>query len=79
MGHRDPNAIRKLCTNGVADGIDCISNIKTQECETTAKGKMTQLPFFQSETKTSKPLDLIHSDVWPCADDVSKWMSLHAD
>jgi hypothetical protein len=39
---------------------------------------MRQLPFFQSETKTSKPLDLIYSDVM-CADDVSKWISLHAD
>jgi hypothetical protein len=51
MVHRDPSALRKLCTDGLVEGIDHTDNNKIHECETCTKGKMTQLPFFQSETK----------------------------
>lgn len=64
VGYRDPNTIRKLYTDGLANEIDRISNVKTQVCETCAKGKITQLQFLQDEIKTSAHLFWIHSDVY---------------
>lgn len=64
FGHRDPEAIKDMCSKNMVDGIkidDC--GIK-QQCEVCLKAKLTRLPFpKQSLSKSSKVLDLVHTDV----------------
>jgi hypothetical protein len=50
----------KLLKNG---SLNALPGIRIGECDTCAKVKMSQLPFSQSKTRSSKPLDLIHSDL----------------
>lgn len=33
-------------------------------CETCVKGKMSRLPFYNSESRTGRCFELIHSNVW---------------
>ncbi|KAM1857263.1 hypothetical protein ACFX14_007391 [Malus domestica] len=36
----------------------------TLECETCQMSKATRLPFVSSNSRTSKPFELVHSDIW---------------
>jgi Integrase core domain/GAG-pre-integrase domain len=47
------------------------SNLDNSSCETCKLGKLTRLPFNLSTSKSDKPFDLIHSDVWGPASIVS--------
>lgn len=64
MGHRDPEAIRKMVSNGSVKDLEIIECGIKEICDTCMKGKMTRLPFPKKSTsKSSAPLDLIHTDV----------------
>src|SRR6218665_2420439 len=64
LGHRDPNAVKRIDKEGLATGIhidECSVMIKSEHC---VKEKATQKPYPESSTHHSRqPLDLIHSDV----------------
>jgi hypothetical protein len=64
MGHRNPEAVKKLCKENLAKGIIldvCDARIKCTSC---VKGKMAKKTFKRNEeTLYKQPLDLIHSDV----------------
>lgn len=64
LGHRDPEAIRKLIKENMAYGIaleDC--GIK-EVCEDCIQGKMSKKPFPKvSNRQTESILDIVHSDV----------------
>lgn len=64
LGHRDPEAIRKMCNEKLVEGLNIVGCGIKEICESCVKGKMTRLSFpRQSMTKSTAPLELIHSDV----------------
>lgn len=64
LGHRDPEAIRKMQKNGLIENMKIVECGVRELCGTCAKGKMARVPFpKKSLTETKEPLDLIHSDV----------------
>lgn len=64
LGHRDPEAIRKMFSENMVDNIKIIDCGIKEVCETCVKGKMTRQPFpKQSFNKSKAPLDLIHTDI----------------
>ena len=63
LGHRDPNAIQRICKESLATGI-CINECNVMmKCDHCIKGKATQKPYPVSIHRAEQPLDLIHSDV----------------
>lgn len=64
FGHRDPDAIRKMCAEGLMDDIKLIECGIKQTCEVCFKGKFSRLPFpRKSVSSSAEPLELIHTDV----------------
>lgn len=64
MGHRDPNAIHKMCADGLIEGLKIVECGIKEVCKVCLEGKMTRTPFpKQSKRESSATLDLIHTDV----------------
>lgn len=55
LGHLCPNYMRAI--------KEKIGKIDVKDCVTCAMGKITRMPFPSSQSKTTKVLQLIHSDV----------------
>ncbi|KRX50952.1 Retrovirus-related Pol polyprotein from transposon TNT 1-94 [Trichinella murrelli] len=62
MGHRDPEAIRKLNKEKLANGIDICKCDAENDCEICLTGKMTSTPFPKVANRAKKQIELIHSD-----------------
>lgn len=63
FGHRDPEAIKLMCSKNLIDINIADCGIK-QQCETCLLGKLSRLPFPKKSNNISKQaLDLIHTDV----------------
>lgn len=64
FGHRDPKAIKEICSKGLVIGINLNECRIKSQCEVCLEAKMTRLPFPKESLSTSKEvLDLIHTDV----------------
>lgn len=64
MGHRDPNAIRKMISNGSIVGLEIVECGIREMCDVCLKGKMTRTPFpKKSLSESSATMDLVHTDV----------------
>ncbi len=64
LGHRDPEAVKKLFERQLADGIKIDTCSEVAKCVSCLKGKMTRKSFPKSSNhRANQPLDLIHSDV----------------
>lgn len=64
LGHRDPEALRKMQADGLVEGFNIVECGIKATCDTCMKGKLTRLPFpKKSSSKSNAPLDLIHADV----------------
>lgn len=64
LGHRDPNAIRKLTRNKLAMGIKLVDCGIKETCESCIRGKIARKPFPPKIKPTSKQvLDLLHTDL----------------
>ena len=55
MGHPS-NRVLKIMFN--------LENVFCDDCETCKFAKQTRLPFYNSNSKSNEPFELIHSDVW---------------
>lgn len=64
FGHRNPDAIKDMCSKQMVDEIK-ISNCGVKvHCEVCLQAKMTRLPFpKESSSKSKSVLDLVHTDV----------------
>ncbi|KFD46348.1 hypothetical protein M513_12764 [Trichuris suis] len=63
FGHRDSDAIRRLFHMKMAIGMRVAKHDhKESECETCIKGKMAAQPFPKSDTRATRPVELVHSD-----------------
>jgi len=64
LGHRDPDAIRKLVKENMAYGITLQECEIKETCENCIQGKMSRKPFPNVSSRKSKNiLEIIHSDV----------------
>lgn len=64
MGHRDPEAIKKMCAEGLLADLSIVDCGIKMSCDTCMKGKLTRVPFpKQSTTESSDLLSLIHTDI----------------
>ncbi|KRZ94303.1 Retrovirus-related Pol polyprotein from transposon TNT 1-94 [Trichinella sp. T8] len=63
MGHRDPEAIRKLNKEKLANGIDICKCDAENDCEICLTGKMTSTPFPKVANRAKKQIELIHGDI----------------
>lgn len=64
LGHRDPEALRKMQSDGLVEGLNIVECGVKVTCDTCIKGKFHRLPFpKKSLSKSKELLELIHSDV----------------
>ncbi|KRX38752.1 Retrovirus-related Pol polyprotein from transposon TNT 1-94 [Trichinella murrelli] len=63
MGHIDPEAIRKLNREQLANSIDIRKCDAENDCEICLTGKMTLTPFTKVANRAKKQIELIHSDI----------------
>jgi hypothetical protein len=61
LGHQNQKMILKL--RNVVDGMDITSDNYDVFCEVCNTSKFPSTPYIKSKSTTSKPLELIHSDV----------------
>lgn len=64
LGHMNINSLRRM-REGAVDGVDFKDNgwNEIQNCEICSEGKMTRPSFKSSETRATRILEIIHSDV----------------
>ncbi len=64
FGHLNFGYVNKLAQGNMVEGMNYSTGTVNQECEACAQAKMHKIPFpKQSTKKTSRPLELIHSDL----------------
>ena len=64
LGHRDPEAVKKLCAKQLAVGINIDTCTAVVKCDSCLKGKMTRKSFPKASShRANQPLDLVHSDI----------------
>lgn len=64
LGHLNERDLKDLAKKQLVLGLKINSNEKLPTCETCIKGKHAQTPFPKvSKTRSSKLLELVHSDV----------------
>lgn len=64
LGHRDPAVFNRLQQDGVVQGFQLQDCGLRQVCETCLEGKLPRCPFPNvSNSRTTRILDLIHTDV----------------
>lgn len=64
LGHRDPDVVRSISTNGLADGMKVVDCNVREVCQCCIKGKMARKPFPKQCDRGSKAiLDLVHMDL----------------
>ena len=63
MGHPGKDVIQKLakCVEGI--NIPSHEEVDPQDCEVCIATKMAKTPFQESTSQTTRPLELVHSDV----------------
>lgn len=63
LGHLNMRMVKKLNKNEKLQVIEEETSEKLAQCEVCIKGKMSRCPFPKEATKSTKPLELVHSDV----------------
>jgi hypothetical protein len=63
LGHISKKTLEEMVAKGLVQGVDLNEKPPEQLCSACTQGKSTRLPFSESETKSERPLQLIHSDV----------------
>ncbi len=65
FGHLNFGNVNKLAQGNMVKGINYSTGTVNQECEACAQAKMHKISFpKQRAKKTSRPLELIHSDLY---------------
>jgi hypothetical protein len=65
LAHHNYNDVKKMIKEKLVTGLNIISDVQPDPiCEPCLAGKMHSNPFPSSSSKTSKPLELIHTDFY---------------
>ena len=71
FGHVNFPRLREMQTKNIVFGLPKFRGRNGQVCEACQMGKQHRLPFPNERNRSRSPLDLIHSDVWGPAQNVS--------
>ena len=64
FGHINYKYVNELSQKKMVVGMNCSKDVGNQQCEACAKAKMHRVPVPKaSQNKSSRPLELVHSDV----------------
>lgn len=63
QGHMNMKAVQDLFSKGLATGIKKMSASETSSCDVCHRGKLAAKPFKDREERSTKPLEIVHSDV----------------
>ena len=64
FGHLNHSYIDRLIKDKLVEGMNCSTGKVNRKCEACVQGMMHRIPFpKKSDTKTSQPLKLVHSDL----------------
>ena len=63
FGHFNSQSMRRLVREELVSILDCDAACEMEFCEACVGGKQCKKNFEPSTTKTSSPLELVHSDV----------------
>ena len=63
FGHLSGQALHKLSRDKLVHGLDCTLSDQVDFCEACVNGKHKRAPFKSRSSKSTKPLELVHSDV----------------
>ena len=63
LGHLNQRSMELMLKEGFVDHLGCSPRGEVGVCEPCIGGKQSSTSFEHSQTKTSKPLELVHSDV----------------
>ena len=64
LGHVSDGIMSRMVKEQLATGLDVNgSMVLSDKCDACFEGKQARLPFEQSASKSSRPLELVHSDV----------------
>ena len=63
FGHLNEQSLQKLMKKELANQLDYDISGRVGICESCIGGKQSKAPFKTSTTKTSEPLELVHSDL----------------
>ena len=74
IGHVNYQRLQDLKSKQVVFGLPKFSGRKSQICEAYQLGKQHRLSFPNESNQSKNKLDLIHSDVWGSAQNVSPWL-----
>ncbi|KAL0276778.1 UNVERIFIED_CONTAM: hypothetical protein PYX00_004278 [Menopon gallinae] len=62
-GHLNLSDLKKLESQRMVEGMKLMGKNDTLNCEICARGKIHQLPFKKSTSRSENALDLVHSDI----------------
>ena len=62
LGHGDPNAIKRLAEENMANGIEIKKCGLKEKCKVCIRGKLNRKPFFKSNRKTKEVLEVVRTD-----------------
>ncbi len=63
FGHLNKQSLQKLVKKELVNRLDYDTSGRVGICESCIGGKQSKVPFKTSTTKTSEPLELVHSDL----------------
>lgn len=71
LGHPNSHVLRVLLKSGFLGNKNSSSNNDIADCASCKLGKSKTLPFPLHKTRTLKPFDIVHTDVWGIAPVIS--------
>src|SRR5690242_13984996 len=63
LGHINFKTIRKMVNDGLVDGVTELTGEQMKCCRSCQLGKTGRSVFRESTIRTTRPLELVHSDV----------------
>lgn len=63
LGHLNKRCLLEMVNTGAVEGIELSSRNVDSPCEICIKGKQTRIPFRETHRRTTRKLEIIHTDL----------------